>query len=495
MTALSNSLNVELREALEAESRRYAKENLIDFIYYVKPQYRANWHHEIIAQKVDFFIQSNEQNRLMLFVPPQHGKSEIASRCLPTYLLGRHPNTKIAACSYSIDLARSFNRDAQRIIDSKEYTEIFPKTKLNSKRIAAATGGSYLRNTEEFEIVGHKGGYKAVGVMGGLSGRTVDFAIIDDPVKDALEANSGVYRERVWDWYVNVLETRLHNKSKVILIMTRWHEDDLAGRLLDRQPEKWEVIKIPAIKEKGGIPEDPREIGQALWPEKHSLEKLLDLRALSERTFTSLYQQNPTVKEGDKIKRAWFEYCHEKELPERLTWDLWIDGAYTKNTANDPTGLMVAAYDERKRIMYVKHAVSDHMELPALLKFVPDYAELHGLSEKSRAYIEPKASGKSLKQMLNKKEDKQGDGDKFNVYAVEIKNHLIGEGKEARAQTAAPKIESGRVVLVKGTWNDHFVEQVCGFPNAKHDEYIDLLGYSTYQYFDLKRKSGVKIRN
>lgn len=407
---------------------------------------------------------------------PTHN-SEIASRCLPAYVLGKNPNTKIAACSYSIDLARSFNRDVQRIIDSRQYKDIFPDTELNSSRIAADSRGAFLRNTEEFEVVGYKGGFKAVGVMGGLSGRAVDLAIIDDPVKDALEASSETYRERVWEWYLNVLETRLHNNSKVILIMTRWHEDDLAGRLLERQPEKWEVIKIPAVKESGGLPEDPREIGEPLWPVKHSLEKLNDLRALSERTFTSLYQQSPTTREGDKIKRAWFQYCREDELPGRLTWDLWVDGAYTKNTANDPTGLMLAAFDERANTMYIKHAHSGHMELPELLAFVPQYTELHGMDGRGRAYIEPKASGKSLRQMLKVTS---------KVHAVEIKTALVNEGKEARAQVASPKIESGRVVLVRGTWNDHFVEQVCGFPNAKHDEYIDLLGYSTNLYFDLR---------
>lgn len=460
--------NAELVEALEEEARLYAKTSLIDFIVYIKPDYRASWHHTLIADKLDEFLHS-DRGRLMLFVPPQHGKSEIASRCLPAYVLGRAPDTKIAACSYSIDLARSFSRSVQSYMQQDEYRQIFPDVEV----------GKPL-STDLFQLRSGNGQYKAVGVLGGLTGHTVDLAIIDDPVKDAIEANSETYRERVWEWYLNVLETRLHNGSKVILIMTRWHEDDLAGRLLDRQPEKWEVIKIPAIKEKDGLPEDPRQIGEALWPEKHSLEKLNSLRALSERTFTSLYQQSPTVKEGDKIKRAWFQFCHEKEVPERITWDLWIDGAYTKSTANDPTGLMLAGFDERTNTMYIKHAHSDHMELPELLSFVPQYADLHGMDGRSRAYIEPKASGKSLRQMLKVSS---------KINAVEIKTTLVGEGKEARAQVASPKIESGRVVLVRGTWNDHFLEQVCGFPNAKHDEYIDLLGYSTNFYFDIRSGS------
>ena len=458
--------------------RRTSKVRLMDFIKYCDPTYIANWHHTFIADEIDAFLKDPDQKRLMLFVPPQHGKSQIASRSLPAYFFGQNPDAKVAACSYSIDLARSFNRNLQRLMDSKEYNDVFPETKLNGKRVALDDKGSYLRNTEEFEIVGHRGGYKAVGVMGGLSGRTVDLAIIDDPIKDAMEASSSVYRNRVWEWYVNVLETRLNNRSKVLLILTRWHEDDLAGRLLDIQPEKWKVISIPAIREDMNDPNDPRQIGEPLWPEWHSLEKLNNLRSLSEVTFSSLYQQRPAPAEGNKIKRHWWQYCHAKEVPNDIFWDLWLDGAYTKQTENDPTGLMVAGFHKPTNSLYIKHAVDKHMEMPELLEFVEEYAELQGLGYKSTCYIEPKASGKSTKQMLVKT---------TKINAVEISNHLVSEGKEARIQVSAPKIESGRVFLVQGAWNDRFVTQICTFPNATHDEYVDLIGYACFHYFDTEK--------
>lgn len=420
----------------------------------------------------------------MLFVPPQHGKSDIASRFFPAFALGQKPNTKIAACSYSIDLARSFNRDVQRIIDGNEYSDIFPDTQLNSKNVASDSKGTYLRNTEEFEVVSFKGSYKSVGVMGGLSGRAVDLAIIDDPVKDALEANSKVYRDRVWDWYLNVLSTRLHNKSKVILIMTRWHEDDLAGRLLERQPDKWKVIKIPAIKEEETYPADPRNIGDALWPERHTLDKLNDLRSLSETVFQSLYQQNPTTPEGNKVKREWFQYCHPKECPP-IVWDMWVDGAYTKNTANDPTGIMICGFDAYTNTLYVKYAQDAYQEMPELLESIKTISELQGMDGRSRVYFEPKASGKSLRQML---------ADTSRLNAVEIKSVLVQEGKEARIQFAAPKLHAGKVVLLSGTWNDKFVHQLCSFPNATHDEFVDLLGYACEYYFRAQ-SSGVRRVN
>lgn len=481
-----NDLLISKVEILRERLKRKASSNLLDFIYYTKLDYKANWHHKLICAEIQEFYENDRSKRLMLFVPPQHGKSEIASRSFPAFALGKNPNLKIAACSYSIDLSRSFNRDVQRILDSNEYNDIFPKTQLNSKRVVADSRGSFIRNTEEFEVIGKKGSYKAVGVMGGLSGRTVDLAIIDDPVKDALEANSKTYRERVWEWYLNVLETRLHNNSKVILIMTRWHEDDLAGRLLTRQPAKWKVIKIPAVKEpENNHAKDLRKIGEPLWKEKHSLEKLMDLKALSERVFASLYQQRPAPAEGNKIKRDWFEYCHEKETPKGISWDLWVDGAYTKKTENDPTGLVIKGFYKKTNTTYIKHAHSAFMEMPELLKFIDEYTDLHGLGSKSRVYIEPKASGKTLKQLLKSE---------TTLSPVEIKSHLVSEGKEARIQTAAPKIEAGRVILIIGNWNDTYVSQICTFPNAPHDEYVDLIGYACDRYYN-KKKAGIRAGN
>jgi hypothetical protein len=154
--------------------------------------------------------------KLMVFMPPQHGKSELTSRRLPAYLLGIKPKLKLIGCSYSASLAASFNRDVQRIIDSEEYHDIFPDTYLNSSNVRTAALGSYLRNADMFETVSHRGFYKSVGVGGSLTGTPADIGIIDDPVKDAMEAESQTYRARVWDWFTQVFLTRLHNDSQII---------------------------------------------------------------------------------------------------------------------------------------------------------------------------------------------------------------------------------------------------------------------------------------
>ena len=243
-------------------------------------------------------------------MPPQHGKSELTSRRTPAFILGKNPDKIIVGSSYSADLAISFNRAVQRIIDTPEYAEIFPETKINSQNVVTNAKGSYLRNAHIFEVIGRKGSYKSVGVGSALTGNPADIGIIDDPVKDAVEAKSAIVQQRNWEWYNDVFLTRLHNRSQKLLTMTRWDENDLAGKILKAEPNDWTVLTLPAIKETNDNPEDPREIGEALWEEQHSKEKILKVRNQSKRTFMSLYQQKPRqVASGGEFYHN-FNYKH-----------------------------------------------------------------------------------------------------------------------------------------------------------------------------------------
>lgn len=449
------------------------------FVAHVKKDYVFNWHHSLIADTIQRFLKDPSRKKLAIFVPPQHGKSELTTRLAPAYAHGENPNLKIAICSYSSDLAKAFNRSVQRYIDSDEYMEIYPNTRLNSKNVV--TVQSWLRNSEEYEIVNKKGSLKAVGVGGGLSGHPVDLAIIDDPIKDYKEAASEVVREAVWNWYVSVLSTRLHNDSKQILIMTRWHADDLAGRLLnsayseDEFYTPWEVLSLPAILEQ--LTEgDPRSVGEALWPNRHSLNKILSIKSQSENIFNSLYQQNPVKKGGNKVntdKLIWVD-----SIPDHLYADMWIDGAYTKESKNDPTGIMEVYFDEFNSRLYISLCKSKHQELPELIREVKltsgraRWSTIRG----SKVFIEPKASGKSLKQMLDVDKER-------SVIALEIDSYLVQEGKDARLQLAAVYIEAGRIHVLRRPENDIMVEQLSGYPNVAHDEFVDLMGYACDYYF------------
>ena len=461
--------NIRLLELRRELFRREAARSFPVFLDYMQPSYRRQWFHTLIARKCQDLIEGKLwTNKLMIFVPPQHGKSEIVSRKLPAWALGINPKFKIVGASYSADLAQQFSRTIQRNIDSAEYGEVFPKTYLNGQHTKTDSTRGYLRNVDVFETVGYGGFYKAVGVCGGLTGTPVDIGIIDDPVKDALEANSPTYRDRVWSWYTDVFLTRLHNDSKTILIQTRWHVDDLSGRLLDREGGKWEVVRIPAIREDFDDVNDPRQLGEALWEEEHSLESLREAEGRSPRTFAALYQQRPCIQGGNIVKRDWFGHVTEREFGNIHATEpivFFMDTAYTDKQENDPTGIIATC--KVGGTLYVTHARKVLMKFPDLIRFLPTYAREHGYTMKSSIRIEPKANGISVIDQL--KEVTQ-----LNI----AETPSPADSKETRLNAASPSIECGRVVLVEGEWTEDFMDEVCGFPAKPHDEYVDTLVYA-----------------
>ncbi len=247
--------------------------------------------------------------RLVITVPPQHGKSLASSVLLPAYLLGLNPDLHIAIASYSASLAQKFNKRVQRLIDRADYAALFPETSIKGAGHASA----YVRTSERVEIVGHNGELIAVGREGSLTGNRVDVFIIDDLYKDAMEANSPVVRENCWEWYTSVVRTRMHNDSSELIVFTRWHEEDLIGRILAREPfeklDQWRqlesvgcserlLLNYEAIKESPATEIDPRNIGEALWPERHSIALLTEKRALDTLRFECMYQGRPSSAEG-----------------------------------------------------------------------------------------------------------------------------------------------------------------------------------------------------
>jgi predicted phage terminase large subunit-like protein len=292
---LTDNELLELEELLRLEEKEKATECLIDFTKWTFSNYEISDHHRRYAKALDKFSRGEIKN-LMVFMPPQHGKSELCSRRLPAKLLGDNPELRIALASYNHSFASKFNRDVQRIIDSEEYKEIYLETRLTGKGFRGDS--NWLRNSEEFEVVNHRGSFITVGVGGGLTGRPVDIGIIDDPYKDAADAWSPTIRQNVQDWYDTVFKTRLHNESQQLITLTRWHQDDLAGTILKREPDEWYVVIFPAIKLGPPTEDDPREEGTALWESKHSLERLLAIKKQNSFVFESMYQQDPKPAEG-----------------------------------------------------------------------------------------------------------------------------------------------------------------------------------------------------
>lgn len=251
--------------------------------------------------------------RLLVSVPPQHGKSLGASVLLPAYLLGCDPGLRIAVASYSFALAGRLAQQVQRLMSEARYRAVFPATALKGTGPRSGAERTARRTAQEFDCVGFAGGLKAVGRTGSLTGNRVDVLIADDLYKDALEANSPLVRERVWEWYHAVARTRLHDGSRELVVCTRWHEDDLIGRLKRTErviepkswkeleevpPDTWVAVSFEALKTGAPTELDRRAEGEPLWPERHSAGWLRQRRSADPALFEALFQGNPVAREG-----------------------------------------------------------------------------------------------------------------------------------------------------------------------------------------------------
>lgn len=373
-----------------------ARNSFRHFVEYTKLDYQFNWHHILLCDKLDKFA-IGQIKKLMVFMPPQHGKSQLTTRHFPAYLLGLKPKTKIVVCSYSATLAQAFNRDIQRIIDDIPYHEVFPGTILSESNVTTSAHGNFLRNADIFETVGHRGFVKTVGVGGSLTGTPIDVGIIDDPFKDREEAMSVRIREKVYSWFTDVFRTRLHNTSQELLIMTRWDVDDLAGRIL-RIENDWDVVELQAIKERD-IPGDPRKIGEPLWPDRHSLERILSIKENSPFTFNSLYQQEPKPSTEALVFPEWDIYEEEPDVVPIYGLDFGF--------SNDPTAIVQVKIHKQdmylKEIMYKKGLTTPDLDaemkarLPRYIRIAADSADprtIEDLKRRGWGNIVPSVKGK-----------------------------------------------------------------------------------------------------
>jgi predicted phage terminase large subunit-like protein len=262
-----------------------ARRSLLRFTEYTNPLYQRAQHHEQIAAKLEA-VERGEIDRLMIFMPPRHGKSELASKRFPAWCLGRDPQRQIIAASYNSDLANDFGRNVRNLVAEPEFGQVFPGVTL-----APDSQAAMRMNTN------HGGTYVAAGVGTAVTGRGAHIALIDDPFKDREEADSERRRELVWDWYRSTLYTRLMPGGAIVVICTRWHEDDLAGRLLEQDAGQWDVLSLPAIS----------PMGEALWPDWYDVPALQRIRdTVGQREWSALYQQQPQPDEGTYFQREWF---------------------------------------------------------------------------------------------------------------------------------------------------------------------------------------------
>ena len=426
--------------------RRAAPESLAAYMVAMSDSYRPEWFHREVARRCERLL-AGESSGLMVFMPPQHGKSEIVSRSFPAWALGRDPKLKVAGCSYSADLAVQFSRAVRRSMESEEYALIFPKSGL---------GG--VNNADYFET--EAGGfYKAVGVCGPLTGTPVDLAIVDDPVKDSVEASSQTYRDRVWEWYNTVLCTRLHNRSRKVLIMTRWHDDDLAGRILrTSRPGEWDVLRVPALcVEAGDGCGSPRAPGDPLWPARHSLESLLERRDRSPLPFAALYQQEPALDGGNVFRRETFRHWTRADLPARFdrvvqSWDFTFKkGEGTDNVCGTVWGVKGPS-------MFLLAQVCRQMDYVEQRRAM---REMMGAHPADAVYVEAAANGEAILSDLGREFPR----------LVPVK---VRESKMERAQLALPCFEAGNIWFPESApWLAEYEDELTKFPKAAHDDRVD----------------------
>lgn len=463
---------METRAEIEAEYvrrierellRRSATKHLDSFILYTYADYQMGWVHKEICDTLDQFlrdVEAQKSPRLIICQPPRSGKSEIVSRRFPAYALGKNPDLQIIATSYSSDLVSRFNRDVQRIIDDDIYREIFPSTTLNGRNVKTDTRASYIRTSDLFEVVGHKGSYRSTGVGGGITGQGADILIIDDPIKDRAEANSPTIREKLWDWYTSTAYTRLSPGGGVIVMATRWHTDDLIGRLIQKMQEgsgdDFNVITYPAIAEHD---EPHRKAGEALHPERYDLEQLNAIRqTIGPQDWSALYQQRPVPEGGAVFKIDAFKHWNSTNLPPAFdqilgSWDM----TFKDSKSSD---YVVGQVWGRKGVdLYLLDLFRGQWDFTKTLEMfalmTAKYPRTH------RWLIEDKANGSAIISVLKKQ-----------IHG--ITPIMPTESKLERAYAVTPLIEAGNVYIPESaTWLANFEDELLNFPAGAHDDQVD----------------------
>ena len=465
----------------ELAHRVLARRRLLTFTQKINPRYLPGWVHEDICRRLERFsreVEEGKSPRLMLLMPPRHGKSELASRMFPAWHLGRCPDHEFIACSYNVSLAMSFSRKVKEVIQDPVYEAIFD-TRLHPDFQAA----------EEWAIKGHRGGYVAAGVGGGITGKGAHILTIDDPVKNAEEANSADLREKLWEWYTSTAYTRLAPGGGVLVIQTCWHDDDLAGKLQnamrsDDEADTFEVIKYPAIAEfdeyldpetdliVDAPPEGHPELtplrlkGEALHPARYDLRRLSQIRrTLPTQWWSALYQQNPVPDEGVYFTKDMF-----RRGPVPRTSECYVsvafDFAISEKQQNDYTVGTVTLLDSDDVLHFVdrvrfKSADADFIckAIVSLCKKWHNPSIQLGLED---GQIYRAISGPLKREMARQR-----------VYpSMQLLKPITD--KQARARTLQGRMQQGLVSFSdEAEWYDSMRTEMLRFPSGVNDDQVD----------------------
>ena len=407
-------------------------------------------HHRLLLQHLDR-ISHGAIDRLLILMPPGSAKTTYASLLFPAWWFTQHPNSSVITTSHTTILAQYFSRHVRELV--REYGPHL-----------GCTLHAGVQSAAHWQTSG-KGEYFAAGVRGPLTGRRADLVIIDDPVKSQAEADSPVLRERLWNWYRSDLTTRLKPNGRIVLIMTRWHEDDLAGRLLAQNPDEWHVVRLPALAEE----HDPlgRPPDAALWPQWEDEASLLRRRnTVGERAWSALFQQSPRPITGSLFKTDCIDVLDASPLRSVglvvRAWDLAATAATGGNDPDWTAGVKLVRDDvgrfivlDVKRIRGGPHELEDA---------IADTARIDGMSVSIGLPEDPGQAGKSQVTWLARR-----------LAGYRVDSSRESGAKTTRAAPVASQVEARNFAIIRGNWNHAFLEELRDFPFGRKDDQVDAL--------------------
>lgn len=471
------------------------RRRLIDFTSRIFPKYETAHHIRILAEALEWAVKTPDA-RLIVTMPPRHSKSLHVSENLPAWFLGNNPDKRVIAASHTAALAYTFSRRVRNKFNDPRWP--FPTVRIAGDKAAV----------QAWDIDGRYGGYYAVGVGGAPTGSGGDLIVIDDPIRSAADADSQTVRDALWEWYQGTLRTRLEPGGSIVLTATRWHDDDLTGRLLVAQEtggEQWRHVHMPAIEENG----------DALWPERWPVDALKRIQqAVGDRVWEAQYQGKPSVAEGNVFKRVWWRFWQHRdadlppvrikiadgeyheaevyELPAQLdtqiqSWDMAF-----KDTKSG-SFVVGQVWGKASADVFLLDQVRDQMAFPETVDAVRSLST--SWPKTHEKYVEDKANGPAV--------------------VAQLQHEIAGllpvspeGGKESRANAVTWMVKAGNVYLphpAYAPWVWDLIEEASNFPNAKHDDQVDALSqalvhlgglvtwsdYDTSDLGDFLRQAGV----
>jgi len=445
-----------LSRAEELTHAESCKNNFTHFVRAMWPEFIAGRHHGIMAKKFEA-VASGDIKRLIVNMAPRHTKSEFASYLLPAWLMGRSPKLKIMQTTHTAELAYRFGRKVRNLMNSEEYCRVFQGVALRADSQAAG----------RWETT--KGGeYFAAGTGGAVTGRGADLLIIDDPHSEQ-DALSPTAMEHAYEWYTSGPRQRLQPGGAIVVVMTRWAENDLTGKVIrqmarDPLADKWEVVEFPAL-----LP----ETDNPLWPEYWSKEDLIAVRAsLSVAKWEAQWQQRPTSEISAILKRQWWQKWEHKELPHLHYVMQSYDTAFSKSDQADYSAITTWG------VFYPQKEGPPHLILCDARRGRWDFPELRRIAMEEFNYWEPetvlieaKASGMPLTQELRQ-------------MGIPVTNYTPSRGNDkfTRVNSVAPMFESGMVWAPDTVWAEEVIEECAAFPAGEHDDYLDTVAQAIRRF-------------